>query len=300
VNTIKKAQLTWLLTAALAVSGVFAQTGFQVSAATTSAYTVKSGDTLSEIAAAQNSTVDQLVNINGIKNKNLIMVGQQLKLSGATTKTATTTTTTTTASKTTYTVISGDTISGIATKTGVSAANLISYNNLSNANMIYVGDVLKLTGVAKAATTTQAATNTQQKATTTAPATQQKSTTTASTTAATTQKATTTQSSSTATSSSATTSSSSSTTNKGTFKLSFYDPAVLGSNMGYSGVAANLSVFPKGTKLKITLSNGTVWYRTVNDTGSFAASNSRQLDVAMPSSQIPSAGILYATVEVIN
>lgn len=299
MNTIKKAQLTWLLTAALAVSGVFAQTGFQVSAATTSAYTVKSGDTLSEIAAAQNSTVDQLVNINGIKNKNLIMVGQQLKLSGATTKTATTTTTT--ANKTTYTVVSGDTISGIATKTGVSAANLISYNNLSNANMIYVGDVLKLTGVAKAATTTQAATNTQQKATTTAPATQQKSTTTASTTAATTQKATTTtQSSSTTTSSSATTSSSSSTTNKGTFKLSFYDPAVLGSNMGYSGVAANLSVFPKGTKLKITLSNGTVWYRTVNDTGSFAASNSRQLDVAMPSSQIPSAGILYATVEVIN
>jgi LysM repeat protein len=299
VNTIKKAQLTWLLTAALAVSGVFAQTGFQVSAATTSAYTVKSGDTLSEIAAAQNSTVDQLVNINGIKNKNLIMVGQQLKLSGATTKTATTTTTT--ASKTTYTVVSGDTISGIATKTGVSAANLISYNNLSNANMIYVGDVLKLTGVAKAATTTQAVTNTQQKATTStnSAATQQKATTSTST--ASTQKATTTtQSSSTATSSSATTSSSSSTTNKGTFKLSFYDPAVLGSNMGYSGVAANLSVFPKGTKLKITLSNGTVWYRTVNDTGSFAASNSRQLDVAMPSSQIPSAGILYATVEVIN
>lgn len=298
MNTIKKAQLTWLLTAALAVSGVFAQTGFQVSAATTSAYTVKSGDTLSEIAAAQNSTVDQLVNINGIKNKNLIMVGQQLKLSGATTKTATTTTT---ASKTTYTVVSGDTISGIATKTGVSAANLISYNNLSNANMIYVGDVLKLTGVAKAATTTQAATNTQQKATTStnSAATQQKATTSTST--ASTQKATTTtQSSSTATSSSATTSSSSSTTNKGTFKLSFYDPAVLGSNMGYSGVAANLSVFPKGTKLKITLSNGTVWYRTVNDTGSFAASNSRQLDVAMPSSQIPSAGILYATVEVIN
>ncbi|WP_164507523.1 LysM peptidoglycan-binding domain-containing protein [Lacticaseibacillus songhuajiangensis] len=291
--------MTWLLTAALAVSGVFAQTGFQVSAATTSAYTVKSGDTLSEIAAAQNSTVDQLVNINGIKNKNLIMVGQQLKLSGATTKTATTTTTT--ASKTTYTVVSGDTISGIATKTGVSAANLISYNNLSNANMIYVGDVLKLTGVAKAATTTQAVTNTQQKATTStnSAATQQKATTSTST--ASTQKATTTtQSSSTATSSSATTSSSSSTTNKGTFKLSFYDPAVLGSNMGYSGVAANLSVFPKGTKLKITLSNGTVWYRTVNDTGSFAASNSRQLDVAMPSSQIPSAGILYATVEVIN
>lgn len=90
------------------------------------------------------------------------------------------------------------------------------------------------------------------------------------------------------------------TTNHGTFKLSFYDPAVMGSNMGYSGVAANLSVFPRGTRLKITLSDGTVWYRTVNDTGSFAQSNSQQLDVAMPSSQIPSAGVLYATVEVVG
>ena len=88
--------------------------------------------------------------------------------------------------------------------------------------------------------------------------------------------------------------------NKGTFKLSFYDPAALGSNMGYDGVAANLSVFPKGTKLKITLSDGTVWYRVVNDTGGFAAANPNQLDVAMPNSQVPAAGILYATVEVIG
>ncbi|MFD1484941.1 hydrolase [Lacticaseibacillus baoqingensis] len=90
------------------------------------------------------------------------------------------------------------------------------------------------------------------------------------------------------------------TTNKGTFKLSFYDPAVLGSNMGYGGVAANLSVFPKGTQLKITLSDGTVWYRVVNDTGGFAAGNPNQLDVAMPNNQIPAAGILYATVEVVG
>lgn len=90
------------------------------------------------------------------------------------------------------------------------------------------------------------------------------------------------------------------TTNKETFKLSFYDPAVLGSSMGYDGVAANLSVFPKGTRLKITLSDGTVWYRTVNDTGSFANGNPNQLDVAMPNSQIPSAGVMTATVEVVG
>ncbi len=73
----------------------------------------------------------------------------------------------------------------------------------------------------------------------------------------------------------------------------------MGSSMGYSGVAANLSVFPRGTRLKITMSNGTVLYRTVNDTGSFAASNSHQIDVAMPNNQIPSAGVLSATVQVL-
>ncbi|UJS07177.1 hydrolase [Lacticaseibacillus paracasei subsp. paracasei] len=91
-----------------------------------------------------------------------------------------------------------------------------------------------------------------------------------------------------------------SATNKGTFKISFYDPAVLGSNMGYSGLAANLSVFPKGTVLRITMSNGQTLTRTVNDTGSFAAGNPNQLDVAMPSGQIPAAGILSATVEVLQ
>ena len=99
-----------------------------------------------------------------------------------------------------------------------------------------------------------------------------------------------------ASSSAATTASTETTTNKGTF----YDPSVLGSGLGYGGVAANLSVFPKGTRLKITLSDGTVWYRTVNDTGSFAAGNPNQLDVAMPNSQIPSAGVLTATVEVVG
>lgn len=106
------------------------------------------------------------------------------------------------------------------------------------------------------------------------------------------------------TSSNATTTSTANTSTSGksygTFKLSFYDPAVMGSSLGYGGVAANLSVFPKGTQLKITLSDGTVWYRVVNDTGSFASSNSQQLDVAMPNNQIPSAGVLSATVEVIG
>lgn len=43
-------------------------------------YTVKSGDTLSGIAEKYKTTVDKLVALNDIKNKNLIQVGQVIKL----------------------------------------------------------------------------------------------------------------------------------------------------------------------------------------------------------------------------
>lgn len=45
-------------------------------------YTVKKGDTLSKIAAANGTTVSALAELNNIKNDNLIYVGQVLKLSG--------------------------------------------------------------------------------------------------------------------------------------------------------------------------------------------------------------------------
>ncbi|WP_461227153.1 hydrolase [Lacticaseibacillus suihuaensis] len=85
----------------------------------------------------------------------------------------------------------------------------------------------------------------------------------------------------------------------GTFRVTFYDPAVLGSSMGYGGIAANLSVLPRGTRVKIQMSNGQTLYRTVNDTGGFAAGNPHQIDVAMPNSQIPSAGVLSAVVTIL-
>lgn len=45
-------------------------------------YTVKSGDNLTKIANKYNTTVQVLVDLNGIKDKNLIYVGQVLKLPG--------------------------------------------------------------------------------------------------------------------------------------------------------------------------------------------------------------------------
>lgn len=61
-------------------------------------YTVKSGDTLSAIAASHDTTVDKLAELNKIENINLIHTGQVLELgdkkSEATDTTATTATTT--------------------------------------------------------------------------------------------------------------------------------------------------------------------------------------------------------------
>lgn len=48
--------------------------------ATPASYTVKAGDTLSAIAKRYNTTVDALVRLNSIKNKNVIHVGQVIKL----------------------------------------------------------------------------------------------------------------------------------------------------------------------------------------------------------------------------
>lgn len=102
-------------------------------------YTVKSGDTLSAIAAKYGTTVASLAASNGIRNANLITVGEQLTVRGGTTSTMTNNTTTTT-----YTVKSGDTLSAIATKYGTSVSRLASLNNITNTNLIIVGQNLRI------------------------------------------------------------------------------------------------------------------------------------------------------------
>lgn len=68
----------------------------------------------------------------------------------STTKTNTTTTNTSTTktsnASTTYTVKSGDTLSGIASKYGTTYQKLASLNGISDPNKIYVGQVLKISG----------------------------------------------------------------------------------------------------------------------------------------------------------
>ena len=88
------------------------------------------------------------------------------------------------------------------------------------------------------------------------------------------------------------------------FKVTFYDPRVLGAVTMpgglYAGVAADLNVFPKGTHLRITLPDGRILKRVVNDTGTFAYTNHYQLDIAMPNNQIQSYGTGSAKVELLD
>lgn len=100
-------------------------------------YTVKSGDTLSAISSDFKVSIDNLVKWNSIKNKNIISVGQKLKLTAPKTSTKTTTSTGT------YKIKSGDTLSEIAVKYNTTVSKLKSLNGLKN-DTIYAGKTLKV------------------------------------------------------------------------------------------------------------------------------------------------------------
>ncbi len=107
-------------------------------------YTVQAGDTLTAIANKYGTTVDSLVALNSIADKNKIYVGQILKISGTTSN-----------NSTSYTVQAGDTLSGIASKFGTTYQELARINNISNPNLIYVGQVIKVNGVSSNTYTVQ-------------------------------------------------------------------------------------------------------------------------------------------------
>lgn len=96
-------------------------------------YTVKSGDTLSEIAMKYGTTYQELARINNIANPNVIYPGQVIKINGTAEKI--------------YTVKSGDTLSGIASKYGTTWQKLYEKNKSvigNNPNLIKPGQVLKI------------------------------------------------------------------------------------------------------------------------------------------------------------
>lgn len=129
--------------------------------ASAASYTVKSGDTLSGIASQYNTTVNQIVSLNQLSNPNLIYVGQVLKLKNSQTTNSSSSSSSSTAATTvgTYTVKAGDTLSAIASRYSTSSSTLASLNSLSNPNLIYVGQVLKVSSNASISSSTNSSAN---------------------------------------------------------------------------------------------------------------------------------------------
>jgi LysM repeat protein len=103
---------------------------------------VKSGDTLSGIAARFGTTATRLRNLNDLSS-DLIRIGQVLKLPGAGTETAAPAPAPSTAPRT-YTIKSGDSLSGIAARFGTTTRKLMNLNDITDANRIRIGQVIKL------------------------------------------------------------------------------------------------------------------------------------------------------------
>jgi LysM repeat protein/uncharacterized protein YkwD len=137
-NNIKKTLLATAAGAAAVVGGH--------AAASANTVEVKSGDTLSAIAAANNTTVAELAKNNNISNENLILAGTSLEVS-----TSTQSVSGLSSDGSSYTVQSGDTLSKIAEKTGVSVSTLTSLNGVSNQNLILTGQELSLKTATSAA-----------------------------------------------------------------------------------------------------------------------------------------------------
>lgn len=101
-------------------------------------YTVQPNDTLSEIAVKYGTTVSAIASANGISNPNLIYPGQKLNItkgSGSSSNGS---------SAQYYTIQSGDTLSGIASKYGTTVSKLQSLNGIKNANVIYAGQKIRV------------------------------------------------------------------------------------------------------------------------------------------------------------
>lgn len=107
-------------------------------------YKVQKGDSLWKIASKYDTSVNKLMEINGLKSS-IIFPNQVLQTSGSSSssKTTTKTSSSSSSSASTYTVKSGDTLSGIASKHNISLSNLKKWNNISG-YLIYPGDKLKV------------------------------------------------------------------------------------------------------------------------------------------------------------
>ena len=126
------------IVATTAFVGTVAVGGSQIADADT--YTIKSGDTLWDIAVNNGTTVDALMQDNNLSS-HLIYPGDKLNYSSSSVEYLAQA-----KNDGYYTIALGDTLGTVADKFGTSVDNLVEINNLSNPHLVYVGQVIKVDG----------------------------------------------------------------------------------------------------------------------------------------------------------
>lgn len=124
----------------------------------TASYTVVPGDTLGGIAARHGVALSDVFNWNGLNGRSIIYPGQKIKVGPGTNAPAPATPSPAAlvpasapaapalANTGSYTIKSGDTLGGIASRLGVSLSSLLSANKLSMSTIIYPGQKLAIPG----------------------------------------------------------------------------------------------------------------------------------------------------------
>jgi LysM repeat protein len=93
-------------------------------------HTVRPGETLSDIAARNRTTIRALAEANGISNPNRIIIGQVLVIPAAAAASAATVV---------HVVAPGETLGGIASRYGTTSRALAQANGISNPNVVRIG-----------------------------------------------------------------------------------------------------------------------------------------------------------------
>ncbi|MEP6986710.1 MAG: LysM peptidoglycan-binding domain-containing protein [Chloroflexota bacterium] len=109
---------------------------------TTTYYVVKAGDDLKSIAARYGTTWQILAAVNGLSNANIIYPGQRLTIAYSVPVPSQPVPVPSTSG--THVVKMGETLASIAALYGITPGNLAAANGITNINLIYTGQVLKI------------------------------------------------------------------------------------------------------------------------------------------------------------
>jgi LysM repeat protein len=104
---------------------------------------VRAGQTLSEIAAANGTTVERLAALNHLADPNRIYVGQRIRVRPAS---AAPSRSVRRAQPVMHRIVYGETLTGIAARYGTTIRALMVRNHLVDASRIYAGQVLRVSG----------------------------------------------------------------------------------------------------------------------------------------------------------